>query len=185
MWYVIQTVTGTEEELKEQIESIAEKEVCRECLVPLCENVWRKEGIGHISIQRLFPGYLFVDTDQPKEIYRIQKEIQEQSQVVADISQTMTQQSTDADTILSSTNTVVKQIGEVSNLTKNQANYTEEIMHDLNEVVSLTGQVNDSVAQSESVIKSFSESFSTVKKKAEANKQSVLTITNEINKFKL
>ncbi|MBO4319344.1 MAG: hypothetical protein J5857_02630 [Treponema sp.] len=116
---------------------------------------------------------------------RIQKEIQEQSQVVADISKTMTQQSTDVDTILSSTNTVVKQIGEVSDLTKNQANYTEEIMHDLNEVVSLTGQVNDSVAQSESVIKTFSESFSTVKEKAEANKQSVLTITKEINKFKL
>ncbi len=83
MWYVIQTVTGTEEELKEQIESIAEKEVCRECLVPLCENVWRKEGIGHISIQRLFPGYLFVDTDQPKEIYRIQKEIQRFTRMLA------------------------------------------------------------------------------------------------------
>ena len=75
MWYVIQTVSGTEEELKEQIESMADKEICRGCLVPLVENVWRKEGIGHISIQRLFPGYLFVDTEQPEEIYRMQKDI--------------------------------------------------------------------------------------------------------------
>ncbi len=116
---------------------------------------------------------------------KIQKEIQEQSRVVAEISKTMAQQATDADSILSSTNVVVKQIGEVSDLTKNQANYTEEIMHDLTEVVSLTGQVNDSVSQSESVVKTFSESFSTVRAKAEANKQSVLAITAELDKFKL
>ena len=58
-------------------------------------------------------------------------------------------------------------------------------MHDLTEVVSLTGQVNDSVSQSESVVKTFSESFSTVRAKAEANKQSVLAITAELDKFKL
>ena len=116
---------------------------------------------------------------------KIQKEIQEQSRVVAEISKTMAQQSADANSILSSTNVVVKQIGEVSDLTKNQANYTEEIMHDLTEVVSLTGQVNDSVSQSESVVKTFSESFSTVRAKAEANKQSVLAITAELDKFKL
>ena len=116
---------------------------------------------------------------------KIQKEIQEQSRVVAEISKTMAQQSADANSILSSTIVVVKQIGEVSDLTKNQANYTEEIMHDLTEVVSLTGQVNDSVSQSESVVKTFSESFSTVRAKAEANKQSVLAITAELDKFKL
>ena len=83
MWYVIQTVSGTEQELKEQIESIAGEELCRECLVPLCENVWRKEGIGHISIQRLFPGYLFVDTDQPKELYRTLREIKRFTRLLA------------------------------------------------------------------------------------------------------
>ena len=83
MWYVIQTVSRTEEELKKQIESLAGKEVCKECLVPLCENVWRKEGIGHISIQRLFPGYLFVDTDQPEEIYRVQKDIKRFTRLLA------------------------------------------------------------------------------------------------------
>ena len=116
---------------------------------------------------------------------KIQKEIQEQSHVVAEISKTMAQQSKDANTILSGTNVIVKQIGEVSDLAKNQANYTEEIMNDLNEVVSLTGLVNDSVTQSETVVKTFSESFSTVRSKAEANKQSVLSITSELDKFKL
>ncbi len=116
---------------------------------------------------------------------KIQKEIEEQSQVVAEISKTMAQQSTDANSILSSTNIIVKQIEDVSGLAKNQANYTEEIMNDLTEVVTLAGQVNDSVVQSENVVKNFSNSFTTVREKAEANKKSVLAITEEINKFKL
>ncbi len=116
---------------------------------------------------------------------RIQKDIEEQSQVVAEISKTVGEQSKDANGILNSTNIIVKQIEDVSGLAKNQANYTSEIMNDLNEVVNLAGQVNDSVVQSESVVKNFSESFSTVRQKAEANKQSVLAITKELNKFKL
>ncbi len=116
---------------------------------------------------------------------KIQKQIEEQSQVVEEISKTMAQQSSDANTILSSTNIIVKQIEDVNGLAKNQANYTEEIMNDLTEVVSLAGQVNDSVVQSENVVKNFSESFSTVRAKAEANKQSVLAITAELNRFKM
>jgi len=116
---------------------------------------------------------------------RIQKEIEEQSQVVAEISKTVGEQSKDADSILSSTNIIVKQIEDVSALAKNQANSTSEIMNNLNEVVNLAGQVNDSVTQSENVVKNFSESFSTVRAKAEANKQSVRAITAELDRFKL
>ena len=90
-----------------------------------------------------------------------------------------------SNSILNSTNIIVKQIEDVSGLAKNQANYTSEIMNDLNEVVNLAGQVNDSVAQSESLVNNFSESFSTVRSKAEANKKSVLAITTELNRFKM
>jgi methyl-accepting chemotaxis protein len=116
---------------------------------------------------------------------KIQKEIEEQSQVVAEISKTVGEQSKDANSILTSTNIIVKQIEDVSGLAKNQANYTSEIMNDLNEVVNLAGQVNDSVAQSESLVNNFSDSFSTVRAKAEANKQSVRAITAELDRFKL
>ena len=116
---------------------------------------------------------------------KIQKEIEEQSQVVAEISKTVGEQSKDANSILSSTNIIVKQIEDVSGLAKNQADSTSEIMNNLSEVVNLAGQVNDSVVQSENVVKNFSESFSTVRAKAEANKQSVLAITAELDKFKL
>ena len=116
---------------------------------------------------------------------RIQKDIEEQSLVVTEISKTMAQQSSDANSILSNTNVIVKQVDEVSNLTKNQANYTEEILHDLNQVVAVTSDVTDSVSQAESVVKNFSNSFVTVREKAEANKKAVVAITAELNRFKL
>ena len=116
---------------------------------------------------------------------KIHKDIEEQSQVVTEISRTVTEQSEDANSILSTTNITVKQIEDVNGLAKNQASYTEEIMNDLNEVVSLAGQFNDSVVQAESVVRNFSDSFTAVREKAEANKQSVLSITAELDKFKL
>jgi len=116
---------------------------------------------------------------------KIQSDIGEQSQVVQEISRTVSQQSIDAGSILGTTNVIVRQIEDVNSLARNQANYTEEIMHNLNEVVSLAGQVNESVVESENVVKNFSDSFSTVREKAEANKKSVLNITSELDKFKL
>ena len=116
---------------------------------------------------------------------KIQNDIGEQSQVVQEISRTVSQQSVDAGSILNTTKGIVRQIEDVNGLARDQANYTEEIMHNLNEVVSLASQVNESVVASENVVKCFSDSFSTVRKKAEANKESVRNITSELDRFKL
>ena len=116
---------------------------------------------------------------------KIQNDIGEQSQVVQEISRTVSQQSVDAGSILNTTKGIVRQIEAVNGLARDQANYTEEIMHNLNEVVSLASQVNESVVASENVVKCFSDSFSTVRKKAEANKESVRNITSELDRFKL
>ena len=116
---------------------------------------------------------------------KIQTDIGEQSRVVQEISATVSQQSADANSILSNTNEIVNQIEEVNSLASNQASYSEEINRNLNEIVSLARQVNESVIQSENVVREFSESFSTVREKAEANKKSVYNITSELDKFKL
>ncbi|MBO5552339.1 MAG: hypothetical protein J5966_10320, partial [Lachnospiraceae bacterium] len=44
-------------------------------ILPLREDVWRKDGIGHISIKKLFPGYLFIETEEPDRIYERLKSI--------------------------------------------------------------------------------------------------------------
>lgn len=66
MWYVIQTMAGKEHEVCMWINTFVDKSLYSRCFVPLYEDVWRKEGIGHISIKKLFAGYLFVETDSPK-----------------------------------------------------------------------------------------------------------------------
>lgn len=116
---------------------------------------------------------------------KIQNDIGEQSRVVTSISETVSRQSADANSILSNTNVIVRQIEEVDELARDQANYTETIRDNISEIVTLANQVNESVLQSESVVKDFSGSFSTVREKAESNKQSVLNITKELDRFKL
>ena len=74
MWYVIQTLSGKEHELCLWINTYVDKSLYERCFVPLYEDVWRKEGIGHISIKKLFPGYLFVETDKPEQIHEALKE---------------------------------------------------------------------------------------------------------------
>lgn len=68
MWYVIQTKTGEEEELKQWLDARNKAAVFSRCFVPLYEDVRRHEGKSRISIRRLFPGYLFIDTEEPEAI---------------------------------------------------------------------------------------------------------------------
>lgn len=75
MWYVIQTKSGEENKLKELIDVLMPRELYNECFVALYEDVWRKGGVGHISIKRLFPGYLFIDTSSPDSVYDVIKSI--------------------------------------------------------------------------------------------------------------
>ena len=74
-WYVIQTKSGDEEELQGFIESVLPAGLEVSFFIPLYEDVWRSGGRGHISIQRLFPGYLFAETAMPEELFMVLKKI--------------------------------------------------------------------------------------------------------------
>ena len=74
-WYVIQTKSGDEAELKTFMESICPTELVVRFFIPLYENVWRSGGRGHISMNRLFPGYVFAETDEPKKLFAMLKTV--------------------------------------------------------------------------------------------------------------
>ena len=74
MWYVIQTISGKEQEICTWINCRVDNTFYRRCFTPLYEDVWRKEGIGHISVKKMFPGYVFIDTDTPEMIQDALKE---------------------------------------------------------------------------------------------------------------
>lgn len=69
MWYVIQVMTGKEEEMRLLIERETDRTLCRRCFYIKRERVWRRAGQHIIHVETMFPGYLFVVTDRPKELY--------------------------------------------------------------------------------------------------------------------
>lgn len=123
--------------------------------------------------------------DTTKAFEHIHSGIKEQSHIVDILSYKMEEQSHGANIILNNTTNITQQINEVNSLIKNQANYTEQIRDGLNDVVNLSIQVNNSMQESQVVINDFSGSIQSVKEKAEQNQNSVLNITDELNKFSI
>lgn len=71
MWYVIQTITGREQELVNDIQKVMagkEKKYDR-CFVLYQESIQCKHGIWENHIEPLFPSYVFVETDAPEKFF--------------------------------------------------------------------------------------------------------------------
>ncbi|HAV90628.1 MAG TPA: hypothetical protein DCW44_05095 [Eubacterium sp.] len=69
MWYVVRVETGKEDIVKEIIEKSVDKSLYDRVFIPVYENVWKKAGRGNICIEKMFPGYVFLDTKYIKDIY--------------------------------------------------------------------------------------------------------------------
>ena len=70
MWYAIQTITGNEEEAIGSIRKMVDKSVYEDCFLLKREAVWRIQAACQVHVERLFPGYVFVSTESPKELYQ-------------------------------------------------------------------------------------------------------------------
>ena len=63
MWYVIWTATGSERKLCSWIKEQISSELYEDCFVALVENKRKVSGEWKSITKPLFPGYLFIDTD--------------------------------------------------------------------------------------------------------------------------
>ena len=70
MWYVIQTMTGQEELLVDLIRRMIPEGDYAECFYIKRECARKDDGRWNVYVAALFPGYVFVDTDRPKELYQ-------------------------------------------------------------------------------------------------------------------
>ena len=70
MWYAVQTPTGREAEMAEKLNRVYSGESDKPCFVLSKERSWRMGGIYHIGVEPMFPGYIFVDTDDDIRIIR-------------------------------------------------------------------------------------------------------------------
>lgn len=84
MWYVIQTMTGKEEELVHMIKELVPAELYTDCFVAYYERVWRKQQQSVVHVERLFPGYVFIVSDMPRELYLHLKLVPAMSKMIAD-----------------------------------------------------------------------------------------------------
>lgn len=75
MWYVIQTKSGKENELKTYMDSTIGPSVYDRCYVPVYEEVRKRSYGTRIVFRKLFPGYLFVETDEPDKLYQELKSV--------------------------------------------------------------------------------------------------------------
>lgn len=69
MWYAIQTVSGQENKVVEIVKKISPPELLNDIYFLRYENVWRKQGTSNISVETMFKGYVFVNTEDIEELY--------------------------------------------------------------------------------------------------------------------
>ncbi len=70
MWYVVQVRTGSEENIRVQCERRIPRSILEECFIPYYEEKRRIQGEWRLQKKILFPGYIFVVTEEIEELYR-------------------------------------------------------------------------------------------------------------------
>ena len=68
MWYVVRTVIGQEEKAIEKCRNAIPVSVATDLFSPSYEYMRRYQGVWHIIQDVLFPGYVFMESDAPKEL---------------------------------------------------------------------------------------------------------------------
>lgn len=75
MWYVVQVRTGTEESIRKQCKKSIDEKILENCFIPHYEEQRCVRG-ERVTLKRiLFPGYLFVVTEQVENLFKSLKSI--------------------------------------------------------------------------------------------------------------
>ena len=77
MWYVIQVISGKEEATLNMIKKYGAQKYVKECFSPKYERRRKYLGQWHQEKAILFPGYIFVISNQVEELYQALKKIPE------------------------------------------------------------------------------------------------------------
>ena len=68
VWYVMQVRTGTEENIRCQCQRLINSNVLERCFIPYYQQKKRFQGEWHIQERILFPGYVFLITQNPEKL---------------------------------------------------------------------------------------------------------------------
>lgn len=83
-WYVMHTKEGMERQATELMRRTVPSDLWSHCRILKKEKLFRREGKLLLSCEKMFPGYLFVETEQPEELLNYLKKSREYPQLVKD-----------------------------------------------------------------------------------------------------
>ncbi|MCD8075251.1 MAG: antiterminator LoaP [Lachnospiraceae bacterium] len=82
MWYVMQVQTGSEEKIRTQCETLIPKSVLQQCFIPYYEEQRKLHGKWNLLKKVLFPGYIFMVTDELDELRFRLKRVQGMTKIL-------------------------------------------------------------------------------------------------------
>lgn len=69
VWYVIQVRTGNEEDIRTQCGQVVDPAILKKCFIPYYEGMKRYHGEWHKERKILFPGYVFLISEDKESLY--------------------------------------------------------------------------------------------------------------------
>lgn len=75
MWYVMQVATGREHRIKAQCETRIPGDVLGRCFIPMYESKKKRDGRWNVEERILFPGYVFVVTEDIIKLRTLLKDV--------------------------------------------------------------------------------------------------------------
>lgn len=77
MWYVMQVATGKEESVRQVCKKYLAEESYMDIFIIRFNRAKRYFGKWHRECEIMFPGYLFIDTENPRDVYEELKQVPE------------------------------------------------------------------------------------------------------------
>ncbi len=74
-WYVIQVTTNNENNICQRIKSLVDNNLYIDCFVPLAERFYKTDGVYKKITRPLFPGYIFMISDNIDEVFQQLKKV--------------------------------------------------------------------------------------------------------------
>lgn len=84
MWYAIWVTTGCEEKVAAMCRRHIPKEYYEDCFIPKVEIKKKYLGNWHLHRAVMYPGYIFIITDNIKEVYFALKKIPQFTKILGD-----------------------------------------------------------------------------------------------------
>lgn len=83
-WYAVQVRTGKEDLILNLCRKVIDRRILSECFIAQCERMKRYQGTWHKEPHPMFPGYVFLITDEVEKLFYELKQLPELTKILGD-----------------------------------------------------------------------------------------------------